>query len=407
MAHRHRRHPGPAPAHRRRRHAAALPDRERVRVLRDQRDRHQLPGPPVREGPRGQHHGADLPQRQGPQRRLGAGQFPGPRQQLPVRVRRLPVGQRRTTGLGLLRPGRSQGGRQRQPGHAGIRGRVRRRILRPVGWRPLAGPGLQLRAGLRRARVRAAVLPDQRGQRDQAAERVHDVRRDVLGLAARTGGVHLLRLRRGHQRAAAAHRQDPGHEGDGLLPAVGTGHQQGRQGGPGHRVELAAGDLSPGQPGHRHPVLLRAQRPHRGPDLHPAGHRGRRVLHGAPVRRAAAGRQGPEGDRRGLPDGLRPPGVLHLAPDDARPDRRPGRRGGGQPARRRRRDGTPLPGGRHRTTRQRGGHPGHPGRDQFLGRGPRGPAAQLPAPGADPDPGHPGRAAGRCSCWPRTTPRPR
>ena len=52
-------------------------------------------------------------------------------------------------------------------------------------------------------------------------------------------------------------------------------HQQDRPGQPGRRVEFAAGDLPPGQSGHRHPVLLRPQRSHAGPDLHPAGQRGR------------------------------------------------------------------------------------------------------------------------------------
>jgi hypothetical protein len=120
-----------------------------------------------------------------------------------------------------------------------------------------ATPGFEAEFGGGRTRLRAAVLSDQRGQRDQAAERVHDVRRDVLGLAARPRGVHLLRLRRGDQRTAPAHRQGSGDEGTGLLPAVGARHQQDRQGGPGGRVELAAGDLPSGQPGHRHPVLLR------------------------------------------------------------------------------------------------------------------------------------------------------
>ena len=97
--------------------------------------------PPVRQGPRGRHHRADLPQRQGPQRLLAAGQLPRPGQQLPVRVRRLSLGQRRPAGLGLLRPGRRQGRGQRQPGHAGVRGGVRRRVLRPVGRRPWQGQG--------------------------------------------------------------------------------------------------------------------------------------------------------------------------------------------------------------------------------------------------------------------------
>ena len=97
--------------------------------------------------------------------------------------------------------------------------------------------------------------------------------------------------------------------------------------------------------------------------VHPAGQRGRRLLHRAAVRRAATGRQGPEGDRRGLPDGLRPSGVLHLAPDDPRPRRPPGRRGAGQPARRRRRDGAPLPRRRDRAPGERPGRarPASPG----------------------------------------------
>ena len=64
---------------------------------------------------------------------------------------------------------------------------------------------------------------------------------------------------------------------------------------------------------------------------------------------------------------------------------------------------------RYPATRLRAGRPraGRDGRDQFLGRQHRRPAARLPAPGRDPDPGDPGRLlAGRCSCWPWTTPRP-
>jgi hypothetical protein len=53
----------------------------------------------------------------------------------------------------------------------------------------------------------------------------------------------------------------------------------------------------PGQPGHRHPVLLRPQRSHAGPDLHP---RSARQAAPTPCRSPArcAGRQGPEGDRQ-------------------------------------------------------------------------------------------------------------
>ena len=136
------------------------------------------------------------------------GQFPRAGQQLPVRVRRLPLGKRSATRLGLLRTWRRQGWRERQPEHARLRGRVRRRLLRRVGWRAVAGSGVRLRARLRRPGVRADVLPHQRGQRHQAPERVHDVRRHVLGLAARvrSSTPRTTTARRSMRRASSRRR---------------------------------------------------------------------------------------------------------------------------------------------------------------------------------------------------------
>ncbi len=62
VAHRDRRDPRPAPGDRRLRDHAAVPDRERVRQQRGPAHGRQLPGSPVREGPRRRHHRADLPQ---------------------------------------------------------------------------------------------------------------------------------------------------------------------------------------------------------------------------------------------------------------------------------------------------------------------------------------------------------
>ena len=60
----------PAPVHQRHRHGDPVPDRERARGHRH--DAAELHAAPVRQGPRRRHHRADLPQRQGPQRHLGA-----------------------------------------------------------------------------------------------------------------------------------------------------------------------------------------------------------------------------------------------------------------------------------------------------------------------------------------------
>ena len=79
-------------------------------------------------------------------------------------------------GLGLSRRWRRHGRLQRQPQHTGVRGRVRRRLLRPVGRK-----GLRRLAQHRQRGLRAAVLSDQRGQRHQDPEHLHDVRRDLVG----------------------------------------------------------------------------------------------------------------------------------------------------------------------------------------------------------------------------------
>ena len=149
----------------------------------------------------------------------------------PLRLRRLPgrhvlhVGQPRHRGhaarLGLLRPRRQDRRLDRVPEHARPDGRVRRRLVRPVGRQAVRRRRLPVPGGARERRLRARLLPDRAGQRDQDPEHLHDVRRDELGLAARAGRLHVLRLRRRLGRGApAARRQGHGDEGDGLHGAV-------------------------------------------------------------------------------------------------------------------------------------------------------------------------------------------
>ena len=149
---------------------------------------------------------------------------------------------------GYYGPGGAKGGASASPATPGFEAEFGGGYFDPWGGAPWHGQGYGYERAFDGPGLRAPVLPDQRGQRDQAAQRVHDVRRHLVGLAARLGRLHLLRLRGGDQRGPPAHGQDPGHEGDGLPAAGGARHHQDRQGRAGQRVQLAGGDLSPGQP---------------------------------------------------------------------------------------------------------------------------------------------------------------
>ena len=208
-----RRDPRPPPADQRCRHGHPVPDRERARVHRHQPAK--LHEAPARQGACGWHHGADLPQRQGPQRPVGAGELQrvghSARPGRSVRVRRLPrwhVPQRHHPGRPVGRPGlgpgrrRRHGRRDRIAEHAGLRRRVRRRLVRFLG----RDRHVPVHVAARGARVRARVLRDQHRQPAHDPELLHDRRRHIVGLAAGAGGLHLLRLRRGDRRGAPAPR---------------------------------------------------------------------------------------------------------------------------------------------------------------------------------------------------------
>ena len=234
----HRRDPGPASAHERHRVGDPVPDRERARL-----DRHiaaQLHAAHGRQGARRRRHRPDLQQRQGPQRHLGAEQFDRAghraRPRRPVRVRRIPrrhlphrqLRRRAVHRARLGHPGRGrrEGRLDRLAGNPWIRSGIRRRLVRLLGQPRL----LPVHGDPRRPRLRKGFLRDEHRQRPDAAELLHDVRRDVVGLAARSGRLHVIRLRRGDRRGAPIAAEGDGNARDRVPAAVGAGHRRCRQG---------------------------------------------------------------------------------------------------------------------------------------------------------------------------------
>ncbi len=109
---------------------------------------------------------------------------------------------------GIQGAGGAKGGSTASPEHPWIRRGVRRRLVRLLG-QPRLVP---VHGDPRRPRLRTGLLRDEHRQPADAAELLHDVRRDVVGLAARAGRLHLLRLRRGDRRGAPTAAEGDGNE---------------------------------------------------------------------------------------------------------------------------------------------------------------------------------------------------
>ena len=175
-------------------------DRERACHHRQRRRRTTCSTCTTRRAGR-RHHGTDLPQRQGPQRHLGTRRVGrarhGHRAERPVRLRRLPGRHMSAATRPVAQPtaapdwgiwgaGGATGGVSASPNTPGFARRVRRRLVRLLGQ-----PGTyNCTATARGPGLRAGLLRHQHRQRPDDPELLHDLRRNLLGLAARSRRLH-------------------------------------------------------------------------------------------------------------------------------------------------------------------------------------------------------------------------
>ncbi len=288
VADRRQRRRGEAAVHPGHGHGPAVPGRERVRRARRRADRARLHVVPVREGPRRRHRRTAVPQRQGAERVLGPRvvRYRWGEGALAVRVRRVSRAGPGAARLGTLRARRGEGRGHGQSQDARVRARGRRGLVRPVGRLLVRREGVRRSAPDPGRSVRAALLPHQPRQRHHAAQRLHGLRRHLLGLAARAGRLHLVRLRGGLRRGPQRHTQGRHDAPDRAVAAARAGPRQAEPGQGRARHGRADQGLPPHQPRHRRPLLRPAQRLRRGGHRDAAGGRDRRARH-----RSGTGRQ--------------------------------------------------------------------------------------------------------------------